>query len=107
MSAVWSLTVGGVSGPGVEPSCLGNESGAEVGGDNADASGVANTVGARSTPTTVAMLADKMLESMKLLNNDQWNIQLLTLHCYQSLNLCRLTIVQALATNEEEKITSI
>ena len=59
-------------GPGVEPSCLGtasinDETGARVGGDTVDASVVANTV----MPTTEAMLSDKMLESLELLNNNQ------------------------------------
>jgi hypothetical protein len=67
MSAAWSLTVGGVSGPGVEPSCSGtahvnDEMGTEIGGDAVDASVVANTVvDARLTPITGAMLG---LESM-------------------------------------------
>ena len=49
MSAAWSLTVGRVSGPGVEPSCSGtarinDETGPEIGGDTVDASVVAITV---------------------------------------------------------------
>lgn len=49
MSTAWSLTVGEVSGLGVEASCLGaaginNETGAEAGGDTVDASVAANTV---------------------------------------------------------------
>ena len=49
LSAAWSPTVGGVSGPGVEPSCPGtastdDETGAEIGGDTVDASVVVNTV---------------------------------------------------------------
>ena len=49
MSAAWSLTAGGVSGPEVEPSCLGRASidegtGAKIGVDTADASAVANTM---------------------------------------------------------------
>ena len=53
LSAAWSLTAGGVSGPGllIEPSCLGAagtgikaETGAEVGGDSLYASEVVNAV---------------------------------------------------------------
>jgi hypothetical protein len=48
VSAAQSLTMGGVSGPGVEPSCLGkagvdDETSAEIGVDTADASLVAST----------------------------------------------------------------
>ena len=79
VSAVWSLTVDGVSGPGVEPSCLGtasidDETGAEIESVEVDASVVANTVvGAGLTPTTRATgtLRGKMLESMELLNINQ------------------------------------
>ena len=52
MSAAWLLTVGGVLGPGVEPSC---DTGAGIGDDTVDAS----VVGA---PTTGATLGGKMLE---------------------------------------------
>ena len=49
MTAVWSLTVRGISGPGIEPSCLGtanfdDETGAEIGGDTVNAFAVAITV---------------------------------------------------------------
>ena len=50
MSVAWSLTVGGVSGPGVDSSCrlgiasIDDVTGAEIGGDTVDASIVANTV---------------------------------------------------------------
>ena len=53
LSAAWSLTAGGVSGPGllIEPSCLGTaatginaETGVEVGGDGLYASEVVNAV---------------------------------------------------------------
>ena len=49
MSTAWSLTVGGISSPGVEPSRLGtaginDETGAKIGGDTVDVSVVANTV---------------------------------------------------------------
>jgi hypothetical protein len=70
VSATWSLTVGGLSGPRrVGPSCLrtvgiNDETGAEIGGDTVDASVVANSVvGVRLTPTTEAM-GGKLLESM-------------------------------------------
>ena len=70
-SATWSLTVGGVSGPGVEPSrlAINDDMGAEIGDDTVDASVVANMVGA--WPTTGTMLGDKMLESKELLNGNQ------------------------------------
>jgi hypothetical protein len=66
--------VGGVSGPGVEPSCLrkvsiNDETGAEIGDDTVDASIVAKTV--VGAPTTGATLGGKMLESMEKLNNNQ------------------------------------
>ena len=92
MTAIRSLTVHGISGPGIEPSCLGTAcihdgTGVEIGGFNVDAFVVAITVvGARLSPTTGAMLSGKMLESMELLNNNQRNVHLLTLHGYQSLN---------------------
>ena len=59
------LTVGGVSGPGVEPSCLrkasiNDETGAELGDDAVDASIVAKTV--VGAPTTGATLDRKKLE---------------------------------------------
>ena len=49
VSAAWSLTVGGVCGAGLEPSCLDAAGiddgvGTEIGGDAVDASVVANTV---------------------------------------------------------------
>ena len=45
VSAACLLTAGGVSGPGVEPSCLGTGSitGAEISDDTVDASLVANS----------------------------------------------------------------
>ena len=67
VSATWSLTVGGLSGPRVEPSCLrtvgiNDETGAEIGADTVDASLVANSVvGVRLTPTTEAILGGKLL----------------------------------------------
>ena len=101
--------------PGVEPSCLGAASindvmGAEIGGDTScdtvDASLVANTaVVVWLTPSMGAMLGGEVLESMELLNNNQWNVQLLTLYRYQSLIPCRSMVVWA--TNEEEKIASL
>ena len=68
VSAAWSPTMGGVSGPGVEPSWLGtasidDEMGAKIGGDTMDASVVANSVvGSWLTPTMRAMLDGKTLE---------------------------------------------
>ena len=67
VSAACLLTVGGVSGPGVEPSCLGtarinDETGAD---DTVDASVVANTV--VDAPTMGVTLGDKMLESIELI----------------------------------------
>lgn len=94
MSAAWSLTVGGVSGPGVEPSCLYavSKTGAEIGGNTVDASVVVvnNVAGAsaRLMPATGAMLGGEMLEGMELLNSNQRTVLLLTLYCYQSLNPC-------------------
>ena len=72
VSTAWLLTVGGVSGPGVEPSCLrrasiNDETGAEFGDDTVDAS-AKTVVGAI---TTGATLGGKMLESMQSLNNNQ------------------------------------
>ena len=96
MSAAWLLTVGGVSGPGVEPSCLGtlginDETAAAFGDDTVDASVLGNTL--VGSPTTGATLGGKMLESMELLNNNQlMKFQLLTLYCYQSLNPYRSTM---------------
>ena len=114
VSAAWSLTVGGVSGR-VESlaCCLGtasidDETGAKIGVDTVDASVATNTkVGTWLTPTTEA-LGGKMLESSELLNNNnQRNVQLLTLFCYQSLNPCQSTMERARASSEEEKITSL
>ena len=64
----------GVSGPGVEPSCLGtasirDETGAGIGDDTVDASVVANIV--VEAPATGSTLGGKMLESMESLNNNQ------------------------------------
>ena len=74
VSAVWSPIVSEVSGPGLEPSCLGTagvNGGVFIGCDAVDASIVANTVvGARLTPTMGTMLSGKMLESMGLFNNN-------------------------------------
>ena len=46
MSATWSPTVSGVSGPGIETgtASIDDDTGAEIGGDTVDASVVANTV---------------------------------------------------------------
>ena len=80
VSLAWSPTAGGVSGPGLEPNCLGaagiNDGpgvGIEIeGGDTVDASVVANTVaGARLTPTTGVMLSGEILESAGLLNDNR------------------------------------
>ena len=70
VSTAWLLTVGGVSGPGVEPSCLRRASindETEFGDDTVDAS-AKTVVGAI---TTGATLGGKMLESMQSLNNNQ------------------------------------
>ena len=62
MSTAWSLTVGVISRPGVEPSLsetvgFNDEMGAEIGGETVDVSVVANTgVDKRLTPTTGAFL---------------------------------------------------
>ena len=76
VSAAWLLTVGGISGPGVKPSCLrkaciNDEAGAEIGDDTVDASimPVAKTV--VGEPTTGATLGRKMLENIESLNNNQ------------------------------------
>ena len=65
----------GVSGPGVEPSCLGTASirdetgaGIGIGDDTVDASVVANIV--VEAPATGGTLGGKMLENMELLNNN-------------------------------------
>ena len=79
VSAAWSLTVGEVSGPGLEPSCLGAaglaariSDGVGTVIDAVDASVAANNVvGSSLTPAMGAMLSGKILESMKLLNNHQ------------------------------------
>ena len=67
----------GVSGPGVEPSCLGTASirdetgaGIGIGDDTVDASVVANIVPVVEAPATGGTLGGKMLESMELLNNN-------------------------------------
>ena len=71
MGAAKSLTVSGVSGLGVEPSCLGTAC-VEIGGDAVDASVGANfVVNARLAPTMGATSGGKMLESMESLNNNQ------------------------------------
>ena len=74
VSAARLLTLGGVSGPGVEPSCLRKPSindkpGAELGDDTVDASTVAKTV--VGALTTGAMLGRKILESIESLDNNQ------------------------------------
>ena len=58
--------MGGVSGPGLEPSCLGtacidDETGTDIGVEIGDASVVVNTV--VGAPTMGAMLGGKTLES--------------------------------------------
>ena len=78
LSAAWSLTAGGVSGPGllIEPSCLGAAArsinaetawGVEVGGGSLYASEVVSAVvGARSTAMTGTILGGEILEKMRL-----------------------------------------
>ena len=65
VNAAWSLTVGGVSGPGVAHT-INDETGAEIGDDIEDASIL---MGARLMPG--AMLAGIMLESAELLSDKQ------------------------------------
>ena len=71
MTAAWLLTVGGVS---IEQHCsrkvsINDETGAEIGDDNVDATIVAKTV--VGVQTTGATLGRKTLESMESFNNNQ------------------------------------
>ena len=77
VSAAWLLTVGGVSGPAVQPSCLrkaciNDEAGAKIGDDTVvDASIVPVAKTVVGEPTTGATLGRKILENIESLNNNQ------------------------------------
>jgi len=70
------MCVGGVSGPGVKPSCLGiasinDETGAQIGDDTVDTSAVANiVVGASTTGGTLGGKIFVLLSELESLSID-------------------------------------